>query len=892
VAEGRGDYPLEELLSCLPRDSYQITGNTDIKISSINWDYQKVTKNSLYFCLQFEEFQEVHIQNNSLDHWKMAFEAGAICLVVEEGVQQEFPPQITVIHVTNLNRCHALMAKAFYQDPFSTMQTIGITGTNGKTTTSQLIDSILLHANRVSGIIGTIGIFYPSKKTKAGCLSNPLASELFSIGAGMKRDEVETVVMEITSHGMEFDRTYSMDFDIAVFTNLTQDHLDYHLTFEAYKKAKIKHFSRLGTERKKSYAIVNIDDAHGGDFIDAIDKALIKNGKVSVLTYGIRNKNADLVAYPKQMTGSHSEFDLFLRGDYLCSVELPMPGLFNIYNAIAAFGSSFALGVKIEQIITGLSKAKQVEGRFEQVNFNSDFDIYIDYAHTPDSLHKILEEVKKLTKRKVINLFGCGGDRDRSKRPKMGRISAELADISIVTSDNPRSEDQEQIIQDILADIREKERRYFLIEPDRRKAIYLALKLASSGDSVLIAGKGHETYQLIGDKKYNFSDRAVVCDFFNSEKTKFQRAWINIDTGIIAKNLALIGQDKPQNLKLLIVVKDNALGHGMIEVAKIAKKNGCEYLGVAFVSEAFKLKQAYLDLPILVFGEPPDNQLSSCIQQKITLQVQSVEKAKKIGKIAQKLNKTAKIHFKVDTGMGRYGLKTDQAVAAFFEITKIPGIEIEGLMTHFAQSDELDKSYANSQWEKFQSVINLLKDKKLLPKIVHCCNTGGYLDLPHAHCDMVRLGTLPLGVYPSAVCRRIQIDEEELMPAMSVGCRVAYLKDLETGDSIGYGMHYKAEKKARVAILPIGYGDGYPRLRNIGHVLIKGEIAKIIGGNGMDATMVDISSIGGVKVGDKVVLLGRQGAHEITARMLAKWAKTVTYQILALWTERMERNYL
>ncbi|PCI27789.1 MAG: alanine racemase [SAR324 cluster bacterium] len=414
--------------------------------------------------------------------------------------------------------------------------------------------------------------------------------------------------------------------------------------------------------------------------------------------------------------------------------------------------------------------------------------------------------------------------------------------------------------------------------------------MAGVGDAILIAGKGHETYQILGTVKHDFSDRKVVKDFFLKPKNEFSRAWLRIDREILRENLRLIHQDMPEGLKMLAVVKDNALGHGIVDVSREVVKAGCDYLGVAFVSEALRLRQAGIEkTPILVFGERADEALDTCIRHNLTLQVQSVKKARLIGRLSQNMNKVTKVHFKVDTGMGRYGVRFDQAVAVFEEMVNTPGIEIEGIMTHFAQSDELKKDYANLQWERFQQVLEPLKKKGILPPIVHACNTGGYLDLPHAHCDMVRTGILPFGVYPSKVCRRINLDGKELQPVMTVGAKIAFIKELEEGDFVGYGMHFQAKEKMKVAILPIGYGDGYPRLRNQGFVLICGQEAPIVGGNGMDGTMVDIRQIPEACIGDEVILLGKQGQEEITVRMLADWANTVTYDVMSRWTERIER---
>lgn len=885
--------PLEQLLESLSVGSYDVRGPLNPEIKSITWDYQQVVSGCLYFCLEKEEFQEEHIRGTSLDHWNDAVQAGASCLIVERGKIENPPAEVTVVEVNDLNRVMAMISSAFYGDPLAGMSSIGITGTNGKTTTTQLIDSILVHAGKNPGIIGTIGTFFPSGVKEGNHLSNPLAPELYEMGAQMKKEKVDTLVMEVTSHGMAFDRTCQVDFDVAVFTNLTQDHLDYHKTFEAYKEAKLKHFKRLGSLEKKGYGIVNIDDVIGSEFVSAVESSLLHSGKVQIITYGIKNKDADLVAYPKQMTGNFSEFDVFLRGDFLSTIRLPMPGLFNIYNALAAFGATFAVGISIEEITEGLRKARQVNGRFEQVECDEDYNVYIDYAHTPDSLEKILKEVRKVTSKKLIVVFGCGGDRDRTKRPLMGEIAGELADICIVTADNPRTEDPEKINLDIVEGMSKMDPNDLFIEVDRREAIYRALEMASSGDSVLVAGKGHETYQIIGAEKYDFSDRSVVREFFQKPENEYRRAWIEIDTAILRENLKLIFEDKPKDLKVAVVVKDNALGHGMIEVAEEAVKAGCNYLAVACLSEALRIRRAGLDdIPILVFGERMDDELDTCIRHDLTVQVQSFEKARLLGELAMEHKKTALVHFKVDTGMGRYGVRYEEAVSVFKSIVNLPGIEVEGIMTHFAQSDELKKDYANKQWERFQGVIAALEEKELLPPIVHTCNSGGFLDLPHTHCTMVRLGTLPLGVYPSKVCRRIEDDGKTLRPVMKVLARVAFIKDLSPGDCVGYGMHFEAEKKMKVAVLPFGYGDGYPRLRNRGHVLIRGQEAPIVGGNGMDGTMVRVDHIPNVRIGDEVVLLGKQKGGEVTATMLADWASTVTYDVISRWSERMDRRIL
>lgn len=503
-----------DILETLPKGSFQFQGDPAMNIDSIAWDFQKVSPGSLYFCLENEEFQEGHIQTNGLHHWTDAVGAGANCLVCKRGSIPVKPLNIGLIEVDDPNIAMAEMSRAFHCDPLSSLTMIGITGTNGKTTTTQMVNSVLCHIGARSGTIGTIGTFFPSgEKQEASHLSNPLATELFQIGSEMRQDDTEYLTMEVTSHAMAFDRNHAIDFDIAIFTNLSQDHLDFHKTMDSYKQAKMNLFRQLGRGDKKAYSIINIDDAHGSEFVDAVDKDLRRSNKVDVLTFGIENEQADFVAKPLKMTSTSSTFDVYFKGNRLNQIQLSMPGLFNIYNALGTFAASFAMGIKNDDIAEGLASARKVVGRFETVECGADFDVYVDYAHTPDALSKIIQEIRSLTDKRIITVFGCGGDRDSSKRGEMGRIACELSDVSVVTADNPRTESPDQIILDILDGIPANMRNNVKVKSDRRDAIYEALKTANTGDAVLIAGKGHETYQIIEHTTYPFSDGDVVQDF-------------------------------------------------------------------------------------------------------------------------------------------------------------------------------------------------------------------------------------------------------------------------------------------------------------------------------------------------------------------------------------------
>ncbi|MDX2470259.1 MAG: UDP-N-acetylmuramoyl-L-alanyl-D-glutamate--2,6-diaminopimelate ligase [SAR324 cluster bacterium] len=879
---------LASLLSEL--ESFQIVGERQVEITGIAWDYEKVAPGCLYFCIEDEEFLEDHIQTNSLDYYQEAIKRGAVAIVATTGKIADLPKGIALVETDQLNKALALISKAFYQDPFHKMKMIGITGTNGKTTTSQLLDAIFQYAKSPTGIIGTIGTFYPTGKVSGTGLSNPKPTELFPIGQRMALEGVEHLVMEVTSHALAFERNHALEFDVAIFTNLSQDHLDFHGTFTEYKKSKLKHFQVLGQGVKKAHAVINLDDPVAEDFIEAIDPRVRKTGKVQILTYSIRNAEADLVAYPVEQKGGSSKFEVKLRGQSLDTITLPMAGLFNIHNALAAIAASLCLGVALEDIVQGLESSRSVEGRFERLKLPAPFSVYVDYAHTPDGLEKILTEVKNLTTGRVLAVFGCGGDRDRIKRPIMGKIAAQVADLAILTADNPRSEPLTQINKEVTSGVAPDRKERLIEIVDRKEAIFFALGQAKAGDAVVIAGKGHETTQHIGSIKYPFSDRQAVFGFFKNYQKNYSRARLEIDLVQLAKNWKLVYADVPEGLKILHVVKDTALGIGTCEAAEVAIKAGVDYLGVACMEEALLLKQGGINAcPILVFGERSESDLETVVQLGLSVQVHSFAKASKLNQVAAAKNKTIKVHFKVDTGMGRYGVHWHKAAEELAQFSNLNNVEVEGLMTHFAQSDEADKTFVNVQIDRFNQVIGQMKAKQILPTLVHACNTGGYLDLPHAHYDMVRVGILPTGVYPSKVCRKIKIEGKELKPLLTLKAKLACVKDLQIGDNVGYGMHFHATKPTKIAVIAMGYGDGYPRLRNIGHVLIAGEMCKILGGNSMDAMMVDVSHLPKVKPEEEAILLGKQGDLEITAMMLADWAKTVTYDIMARWTNRLER---
>lgn len=365
-------------------------------------------------------------------------------------------------------------------------------------------------------------------------------------------------------------------------------------------------------------------------------------------------------------------------------------------------------------------------------------------------------------------------------------------------------------------------------------------------------------------------------------------ARVEVDLLQLRRNFAIINRDKPATVDIMAVVKDQAYGHGAVAVARVAIDCGVKYLAVATIGEAIELRQAGIQNPVLVFGERTPDELNICLENNLTCLVNDALTLERYSELARSNGKNGRVHVKVDSGLSRYGIQWTEALPLVEQAAAAESIELEGVMSHFAMSDEKDKSFALQQLGRFRDVLDEMDRRGLRVPFRHMCNTGGYLDLPQAHFDLVRTGILPLGIYPSQACRRI----EGLQPIMSVKTKVAALKDIKKGDFVGYGMRYCAHATRRIAVLPIGYGDGYPRVRNEGSVLIHGQRAPIIGGNAMDAMMVDVTDILETKQWDEVVLMGKQGEEEIDVHELASLKGSVSYDIMTGWSWRLPRVYL
>ncbi|WP_203362454.1 UDP-N-acetylmuramoyl-L-alanyl-D-glutamate--2,6-diaminopimelate ligase [Bacillus sp. REN10] len=478
---------LSDLLKSLPY--YKMIGSSDPVVLSIENDHRQVEDGSLFICIKGYTFDGHSVAQEAVNK-------GAVAVVAERPIDVEGAP---VILVSSTKRAMAALADCYYHSPTKHMNMIGITGTNGKTTTSHLLNEIFAEAGEKTGLIGTMYMKIGDEtiETKNTTPENLTLQKTFK---EMLDKNVTTAIMEVSSHALLEGRVWGCDYDIAVFTNLTQDHLDYHHTMEDYRAAKGLLFTRLGNTfsvDEPKFAVLNEDDE-----ASAVYK---QETAAHIVTYGIDHE-AMFRAENINLTANGTEFEL-LFPEGRKTVRTNLAGKFNVYNILAAIAAAYTKGIHIDTILSAIHKIKGVAGRFELVPNEQGISVVVDYAHTPDSLINVLKTVQPLAKGRVFVVVGCGGDRDKTKRPLMAQAACQFATDAVFTSDNPRSEDPLAILQDMEEGV--KGANYTVIA-DRKEAIFHAIKTAQVGDIVVIAGKGHETYQIIGDRVLDFDDRAVA----------------------------------------------------------------------------------------------------------------------------------------------------------------------------------------------------------------------------------------------------------------------------------------------------------------------------------------------------------------------------------------------
>jgi UDP-N-acetylmuramoyl-L-alanyl-D-glutamate--2,6-diaminopimelate ligase len=468
----------------------QVTGSLDRNVESIAYDSRRVQRNGLFVALRGEK-------TDGHQFIDQAIERGASVIVTE---REEKQPRVTSLVVENTRTALADLAAVFYGFPATRLKMAAVTGTNGKTTTTFLIKHICEKAGLRCGLIGTVR-YEIGERVLPAIRTTPESLDLQELLAQIANAGCRAAAMEVSSHALAQERTRGLEWDVAVFTNLTQDHLDFHGTMENYFESKAKLFTELAQQKKKQkpVAIINIDDRYGGQLLGKIDK------NISMITFGM-GARADFRASNYRTEFGGTSYQLDARGkSYL--VRVPLIGRFNVANSLGALAAANALGLSLREAILSLGKSPQVPGRLEAVPAKRQFQVFVDYAHTPDALLNVLKTLRELAPARLIVVFGCGGDRDRQKRPLMAEAVDRNADLAIITSDNPRKEDPNAIIAEVEKGFRSD---HYEKIPDRAEAIKRAIELAQPRDIVLIAGKGHENYQEFADHTVPFDDMQVA----------------------------------------------------------------------------------------------------------------------------------------------------------------------------------------------------------------------------------------------------------------------------------------------------------------------------------------------------------------------------------------------
>ena len=464
-------------------------GNMDTEILSVCSNSREKVDKGLFFCIPGARF-DAH------DYAPQAVANGCVALVVDHYVDVDVPQ----VKVSNVRAAMSRMAAAFYGHPAQEMRFVGVTGTKGKTTTTYMIKSILEQAGLKCGLVGTTGNMIGEKRI-ASNYTTPDPIDLQRDLRQMADEGVQAVIMEVSAHAIDMFRLDGMVFEVGAYTNLSQDHLDYFGTMQKYFECKKEFFTRGMVKN----AVLNVDEETSADILRDIE--------TPHLTFGIAAA-ADLFARDIEITEDGVSFDVKLQGMHALPINLRMTGMFNVYNAIAAASCAMVMGISADDIKAGLEKIENVPGRIEMLPTGTPYRVILDYAHAPDALDNILKTCRTFTKGRLIALFGCGGDRDKGKRPIMGRIGGELADLCILTSDNPRTEDPMAILKAIEEGIQETACPYVVIE-NRREAIRHALEIGKAGDVIALCGKGHENYQEINGVKHPFDEKVVVAELLS-----------------------------------------------------------------------------------------------------------------------------------------------------------------------------------------------------------------------------------------------------------------------------------------------------------------------------------------------------------------------------------------
>ncbi len=477
---------LEKFINKL--DIVESKGNLDIDIKKIVHDSREADENCMFVAIKGFNVDGHSYINDAINN-------GAKAIILQDRIK-DISKDITFIRVNDSRSALASVSSTFYNEPSKKINLIGVTGTNGKTTTTYLIKSILEQVKKQSGIIGTMGNVITDKVIQSNN-TTPESLDLQKLFNMMVHKDMDSCIMEVSSHSLQLKRVDECYFNVGIYTNLSPDHLDLHKTIDNYLEAKLKLFYKTS-----DYNIINIDDKYGRQIVNRI-----KHLKTSLLTYGI-DSDADIIATDINYTVKGVSYKINSPKGSI-KINIKIPGKFSVYNSLAAASCAIAYNISLDKIKEGLESIDGVKGRFEVIDIGKNYNIIIDYAHTPDGLEKVLKTIKQFAKGRIVVLFGAGGDRDKTKRPIMAKVASKYSDFCIITSDNPRTEDPETIIKDVLKGIDKNNCEYITIV-DREQAIKYAIANSKANDIILLAGKGHETYTIIGNEKVPFDEREVI----------------------------------------------------------------------------------------------------------------------------------------------------------------------------------------------------------------------------------------------------------------------------------------------------------------------------------------------------------------------------------------------
>ncbi|WP_372519119.1 UDP-N-acetylmuramoyl-L-alanyl-D-glutamate--2,6-diaminopimelate ligase [Candidatus Ruminimicrobiellum ovillum] len=478
-----------------------IFGNTNIDIKGLSYDSRKVSPGDMFFALN-------GTHTNGIEFSDQAISKGAVCIVSDTEIKN---CSCTNIVVNDVFLCMSKLSAKFYDYPDKKLTIIGVTGTNGKTSITYMTESIFKKLNINIGVIGTISYRYADVVIDAPN-TTPQSLDLYKMMSEMVKSNIKYLIMEVSSHSLELGRVFGIEFDIAVFTNLTQDHLDFHKNMDNYFNAKKRLFYSLSQNLKnnKKFAIINSDDFYG--------KKLLEDSRIAAtkISYSTISKYGNIFCFAKDIL-LNSKYSSFTLESWVGDAEIEVNhiGLHNVYNILAVICICISTGIELRKIVECLKYMTGAPGRLELIKSNKKFSVVVDYAHTDDALKNVLEAIKNLKPSKIITVFGCGGNRDKTKRPKMAKVACSMSDFVFITSDNPREEEPVEITKDIEAGAKEINKTNYKVIVDRKEAIKQAIIAAKEKDVVLIAGKGHENYQIIGRNKIHFDDRETASEILN-----------------------------------------------------------------------------------------------------------------------------------------------------------------------------------------------------------------------------------------------------------------------------------------------------------------------------------------------------------------------------------------